>query len=476
MSRLQKRVYPTKIVFALDIFALICAFFVAMFIRYRAEVLDWPNINGGFYINILFMVILIQFATLLAYDANRTPIFALDPVETFVQTFKSKIFFLCILILYLYLTKKAEMISRVVVTALGVFFFLFDYAIRMVYRKKYNSSHPFNADIKVIHLEAPFPSDFQLRKMLEDSEESSEVLIHANGASDEEVRRVSDLVVKEGVRVYSTLNHLRYEVKEGMATTVSGYLAIPLAIRKKKYSLFGIKFSVCRTEEAVFHVIRHIHELSGKYICFSNVHTSVMAREDEEYKKVLNGAAFVFPDGKPIVARQQSRGFLGAERVAGPDFMDHMFRNTRDGRLTHYFYGSSQKTLDALKVKLEENYPGIVIRGMYSPPFRDLTEEEKLEDIKRINDAGADIVWIGLGAPKQEKWMAAHKDKINGVMMGVGAGFDFHAGTIKRAPVWIQKMSLEWLYRLFQDPGRLIKRYAITNAKYFFYLTVDKLK
>ena len=427
--------------------------------------------------NIFVIVILIQIGILLAYDATKQPIFLLDPVEIFVQTFKSKIFFLCVLIMYLYLTKKAEMISRIVVTAMVFFSFVLDYIFRLLYRKHYNASHPFNADIKVIHLRAPFPSDSELLTMIRNTDESetAEVLIHQKGATDEEIKRITEAAIRTGVRVYSTLDNLGYEVKEGIATNVSGYLAIPLAIRKKKYNLFGVNFSVCRTEEAVLHVMRHIHELSGKYICFSNVHTSVMAKENKDYRNVLNGAAFVFPDGNPIVTRQQSRGFIGAERVAGPDFMDHMFRDTKDGRITHYFYGASQKTLDALKENLEKRYPGIVIKGMYSPPFRDLTEEEKEADIKRINDAEADIVWIGLGAPKQEKWMAANKGKIHGVMMGVGAGFDFHAGTIKRAPVWIQKIGFEWLYRLFQDPGRLIKRYAITNAKYFFYLILEKL-
>ena len=462
----------------MDIFALICAFFAAMYIRYGAEILDWNEIIGGFYMNIFVIVILIQIGILLAYDANRAPIFVLDPVEILIHTFKSKIFFLCVLVLYLYLTNKAEMVSRIVVTALGVLNFLTDYIFRMIYRRFYNSTHHFNADIKVIQLRAPFPETGELRKMLAMNEpgEVPEVLIHQKGATDEEIRRVTEVSVDAGVRVYSTLDNLGYEVKEGIATTVSGYLAIPLAIRKKKYNLFGVQYSVSRTEEAVLHVIRHIRELSGQYICFSNVHTTVMAREDAEYRRVLNGAAFVFPDGNPIVARQQSRGFIGAERVAGPDFMDHMFRDTKDGKVSHYFYGASQKTLDALKENLEERYPGIVIKGMYSPPFRDLTEEEKEADIKRINDAEADIVWIGLGAPKQEKWMALNRGKIHGVMMGVGAGFDFHAGTIKRAPVWIQKIGFEWLYRLFQDPGRLIKRYAITNAKYFFYLTLEKLK
>ena len=201
-----------------------------------------------------------------------------------------------------------------------------------------------------------------------------------------------------------------------------------------------------------------------------NVHTSVIAKEDSAYRDVLNQAAFVFSDGKPVAFLQQKSGIVGAERVAGPDFMQHMFRNTQDGSVSHFFYGSSQETIDSLRKKLTAKYPGINIAGMYSPPFRPLTKEEDEAAIEMINSSGADIVWIGLGAPRQEKWMNAHKGVIKGVMMGVGAGFDFHAGTIKRAPYWIQKVGLEWLYRLTQDPKRLFKRYIVTNAKFVWYL------
>ena len=174
--------------------------------------------------------------------------------------------------------------------------------------------------------------------------------------------------------------------------------------------------------------------------------------------------------------RFNRRPVTSEQRVAGPDFMEKMFRNTMDGSLSHYFYGSTRETLDALSNNLKEKYPGLVIKGMYSPAFGELSDEEDAADVERINAANADIVWIGLGAPKQEKWMNAHKDKINGVMMGVGAGFNFHAGNIKRAPLWIQKIGLEWLYRLFQDPGRLFRRYIATNTKFMFYLLIDRLR
>lgn len=146
--------------------------------------------------------------------------------------------------------------------------------------------------------------------------------------------------------------------------------------------------------------------------------------------------------------------------------MQKIFESSDSNGYRHYFYGSTEETLKKLRDKLQEKYPNINIVGMYSPPFRTLTEEEDNEIIKNINNTEADIVWVGLGAPKQEIWMNNHKNKIKGLMIGVGAGFDYHAGNIKRAPKWMQKCSLEWLYRLLQDPKRLFKRYFRTNTKF----------
>ena len=134
----------------------------------------------------------------------------------------------------------------------------------------------------------------------------------------------------------------------------------------------------------------------------------------------------------------------------------------------HYFYGSKEETLELLYQKLTGNYPGIQIAGMYSPPFRPMAEEEDKAIVERINETKPDFVWVGLGAPKQEKWMAAHQGKIDGLMLGVGAGFDYYAGNIQRAPQWMQKHNLEWVYRLVQDPKRLFKRYWSTNTKFIW--------
>ena len=134
----------------------------------------------------------------------------------------------------------------------------------------------------------------------------------------------------------------------------------------------------------------------------------------------------------------------------------------------HYFYGSTEETLEKLYKALQRDYPGIQIAGMYSPPFRPLTEEENCLVVERINETQPDFVWIGLGAPKQERWMAEHQGKIKGFMVGVGAGFDYFAGNISRAPEWMQKTNLEWAYRLWQDPKRLFGRYWHTNTKFIW--------
>jgi N-acetylglucosaminyldiphosphoundecaprenol N-acetyl-beta-D-mannosaminyltransferase len=143
---------------------------------------------------------------------------------------------------------------------------------------------------------------------------------------------------------------------------------------------------------------------------------------------------------------------------------------------SHFFYGSSTDTLDKMKNMLEERYPGIKIAGMYAPPFRALTDKEDLENIDMIKKADSDFIWVGLGAPKQEQWMYAHNGMFNGVMVGVGAAFDYAAGNIKRAPMIMQKLSLEWLYRLLQDPKRLWKRYVTTNFKFIIYIMKESRK
>ncbi len=244
----------------------------------------------------------------------------------------------------------------------------------------------------------------------------------------------------------------------------------------KYVPVLGIQYPVTNISEAVGWANQTCDALKGKYICFSNVHTTITAQDDPEYLSVLNDAAMTFPDGTPIVKAQRKAGCEEAQRVAGPDFMEEMFLQTVGRDKTHFFYGSTQETLDALRKNLKKHYPKLKIAGMYSPPFRTLTEEEDAEIVRMIREADADYIWIGLGAPKQEKWMAAHQGLFRGVMLGVGAGFDFHAGTIQRAPKWIQAIGFEWLYRFLQDPKRLWKRYLVTNIKFICYMAKERHK
>lgn len=230
--------------------------------------------------------------------------------------------------------------------------------------------------------------------------------------------------------------------------------------------ILGVNIAVTNIQDTVDLIVSQIEELRGEFICLSNVHTTVIAEADEEYRRIQNSAFLALPDGSPLALVQRLRGYKGAEQVAGPDLMPALWKATENTDISHFFYGSTQETIDALSAKLKERYPGVKIAGMISPPFRPLTEEENEEVVRRINDSGASVVWVGLGAPKQERWMYEQKGRIHALMLGVGAGFDFHAGTVKRAPSWMRRHYLEWLYRLTQDPKRLWKRYIKTNGKF----------
>ena len=233
-------------------------------------------------------------------------------------------------------------------------------------------------------------------------------------------------------------------------------------------NIMGVNIAAINMEWLVDYLEKNISEIKGDYICVSNVHTTVTSFEDVDYRAIQNGGLMAIPDGGPLSTVGQKRGHKNMERTTGPSLMGEIFEISAKKGYRHYFYGSKEETLELLYQKLTSNYPGIQIAGMYSPPFRPMTEEEDKAIIERINETNPDFVWVGLGAPKQEKWMAAHQGKIDGLMLGVGAGFDYYAENIKRAPMWMQKHNLEWVYRLVQDPKRLFKRYWSTNTKFIW--------
>lgn len=237
-------------------------------------------------------------------------------------------------------------------------------------------------------------------------------------------------------------------------------------------NIMGVNIAAINMDWLLSFTDQYIKELRGDYMCVSNVHTTVTAYENESYRTVQNGGIMAIPDGGPLSAVGQKRGHEKMRRTTGPGYMTEILKRSSEKGWKHYFYGSTEETLERLKTVLEKDYPDIQVVGMYSPPFGPVNPEEDLDIITQINEASPDFVWVGLGAPKQEKWMAAHQGKIEGFMVGVGAAFDYLVGNIKRAPKWMQDKNMEWAYRLMQEPKRLFSRYWHSNTKFIWYACI----
>ena len=214
---------------------------------------------------------------------------------------------------------------------------------------------------------------------------------------------------------------------------------------------------------------------SSRYVCICNVHSVITALRDEQFAKVVSNADMVTPDGAPIAWMMRNFGHVNQKRINGPDFMWKYCEQAQYRDKSMFFYGSSKQTLSLLQEKLLIAFPNLKIAGAISPPFRDLTPEEDAAIVDQINASGAGVLWVSLGCPKQEFWMSEHRGRINAVMVGVGAAFDYHAETLKRAPLWMQHNGLEWLYRLATEPKRLWKRYFVTNTLFVFYVAIPML-
>lgn len=234
-----------------------------------------------------------------------------------------------------------------------------------------------------------------------------------------------------------------------------------------KCKVFKLNIVATTMKEAVYMVCDNKDALAGKYITFSNVHTTVMAADCDKYAKVQNCAEYIFADGAPIAWYQKLHGFSNAERIAGPDFLKEILDISEEKGYRHFFYGSSDDVLNSLEKELHIEYPNLQMEYLSAPYGKNLFNRCD-KDIKTINDFNPDFVWIGLGAPKQEVWMYKNRKKINAPMLGVGAAFDYYAKTTKRAPKWIQKMGFEWFYRLLTEPKRLFGRYFYSNLRFFF--------
>ena len=221
-------------------------------------------------------------------------------------------------------------------------------------------------------------------------------------------------------------------------------------------NIMGVNIAVTDMDKTLRLVEDNCEAWRGKYICVANVHTTVTAHDDPTYLRVQNGAVMALPDGGPLSRYSRKKGFADAARVTGPDLMRELLKESGTKHYRHYFYGSTQETLDILREKITEKYPGAVIAGRYSPPCRALRADEDAEIVEKINAAKPDFVWVGLGAPKQERFMHDHRAELNvRLMIGLGGSLDGFAGTVRRAPKWMIRLQLEWLYRLLREPSRI---------------------
>ena len=237
-----------------------------------------------------------------------------------------------------------------------------------------------------------------------------------------------------------------------------------------KSPVVGIPISTTSYEE-VMEAISTRPRDRGVSVAVCNVHSVMSARRDEQLRAAIEGAEIATPDGVPLVWGLRWTGHPEQQRVYGPELMRRSLAESEQLGWKHYLYGSTDETLSQLQTAISEFAPDAAIVGAVSPPFRELTAAEQQDTIAAILGSGADVVWVGLGMPKQELWMEQVKEHLPGVaLLGVGAAFDFLAGTVKQAPPWMQRSGLEWLYRLIQEPRRLWRRYVWNNPAYVILL------
>lgn len=227
--------------------------------------------------------------------------------------------------------------------------------------------------------------------------------------------------------------------------------------------VLGASIDAIVWDEALVRIQDWAARRESRYVCICNVHSVVTTSQDAEFGRVVNEADMATPDGAPVAWMLRRLGFAGQARINGPDLMWKYCEAAARAEPV-FFYGGMEATLATLRERLLMAFPGLKIAGMVSPPFRPLSMAEDAAMVAQINASGAGVVFVSLGCPKQEKWMAEHRGRIQAVMIGVGAAFDYHAGTIKRAPKWMQNAGLEWLHRLLSEPRRLWRRYLVTNT------------
>lgn len=241
-------------------------------------------------------------------------------------------------------------------------------------------------------------------------------------------------------------------------------------------NVLGVGVSAINMAIAVAVIEDWIARRERHYVTITGVHGIMESQHDEEIRAIHNRAGLVAPDGMPMVWLGWLKGRAHVDRVYGPDLMLALCRRSRQGGYRHFFYGGKEGVAEQLRDRLVARYPFLNVVGTYTPPFRPLTAEEDADVVARINASAADIVWVGLSTPKQERWMAAHLGRVQAAaMIGVGAAFDFHAGLMPQAPHWMQRAGLEWLFRTVCEPRRLGARYLKNNPRFIGLIALQLL-
>lgn len=257
------------------------------------------------------------------------------------------------------------------------------------------------------------------------------------------------------------------------ATTIS---APAPDIAAPRFNVLGVAVSAIDIPRTVSQIGDWISTRTPQYVCISGVHGVMESQDDPSLRAIHNRAGLVTPDGMPLVWLGRLAGHGDTTRVYGPDLLLACCAESERRGWRHFFYGGGAGVAALLAERLRAQFPTLQVAGTYTPPFRPLTDAEEAEVAARIAQSAADIVWIGLSTPKQERWMAAHVGKVDApVLIGVGAAFDFHAGLKRQAPRWMQRSGLEWLFRTLTEPRRLWKRYLKNNPRFVWRVTMQHL-
>ncbi|GGD50838.1 WecB/TagA/CpsF family glycosyltransferase [Erythrobacter arachoides] len=232
-----------------------------------------------------------------------------------------------------------------------------------------------------------------------------------------------------------------------------------------RFVVLGVPVSAVTMAEAVDRIERWAGDGTGRFVCVRDVASLMAIVDNPAISPLHRDAAMIVPDGMPLVWIGKRQGQL-VERVCGPDLFEEMLRRSGRTGLNHYFYGGKPGIATKLASQFKNRFPDARVVGASTPPFRDLSETEREETLSAIAASGADVVWIGMSSPKQDVWMWENVHRLSQTLIGVGAAFDFHTGEVRRAPHWMQKNGLEWLFRLLAEPKRLWRRYLVVAPRF----------